>query len=159
MSDEVEVVDLVHDLLRADDSLAELVDWKKANGLVTLAPSGCSVGIDDEEYTEYTRDKDETDGSVRILVWVKMLDPVAAEAKLRKLAKAARKVLIKNRTLGGAVANSYVEKIYYATADAGKNLILHMADLDFKVKYYSPRIWPEAPAPIETISNDVGREQ
>ncbi|TEB09306.1 hypothetical protein [Pelotomaculum propionicicum] len=158
MSDDIEIVDLVHDLLKADDNLAELVDWKKANGLVSLATSGCSVGLDEEGFNEYTRDKDETVGSVRILIWVKMVDPVTAEAKIRKQAKAARQVLVKNRTLGGAVANSYLNKIFYATADAGKNLILHMADLDFQVKYYSPRTWPET-QPIEHINNDIGTEQ
>jgi len=153
-----EIVDLVNDVLCAAPGLAKIKDWNKANGLVTVAAPGCSIGLEKDDYAEYTREKDEAIAFLSILFWIKNVDPASGEAQVRALAQEARQVLIDNRTLSGAAANSYVHGIRYTTAEGGKSLILHLAEMDYRVKYYSSRIRPETPAPIEQINNQVSGE-
>lgn len=146
-----EIIDLVHDILKGAPGLAGIKDWNKANGLITLAAPGCSIGLEKENFEPYARDKDEATANLSILFWVKNIDPADGEAEVRALAQEARLVLTENRTLGGAAADSYVHGILYTTAEGGKSLILHLAEIDFRVRYYSPRARAEEPVPIEQI--------
>lgn len=153
-----EVIDLVHDMLRNSPELAEITEWKKATGLITLKAPGCSVGVDKEEFTEYTRDLDEVTAFMRIVMWVKNVDPVAGEARVRQYAQDCRLILAAGRTLGGAVDDSFVKNIEYATAEADKTMIQHIAEIDFRVTYYSERFKAETGTPVDNINNDVGAE-
>lgn len=154
----LEIIDLVHDTLRASPELSGIREWNKANSLVTLAAPGCSIGIDEEKFTAYTRDEDEVTASLNIVFWVKHADPVSGEAEVRALAQAARKVLTINRTLGGAVDDSYVGRIRYATADGGKSLLLHLAEVEYQVTYYAGRFTAEDVPVIETYNRDMQAE-
>lgn len=151
-----EIIDLVHDTLKAAPELAGIRDWNKANGLVTMAAPGCSIGLEREVYEPYTGEQDEVTAHLSIIVWVKNIDPAAGEAEVRALAQEVRMVLTENRTLGGAAADGYVNGILYTTAEGGKNLLLHLAEIDYRVRYYSPRFRVEAVSPIENINHDVG---
>ncbi|HWP96413.1 MAG TPA: hypothetical protein VN426_06150 [Syntrophomonadaceae bacterium] len=154
-----EIINLVHDLLSSVPELAEIQEWNKANSLVTLASTGGSIGIEKEEFEAYTRDEDEATAYLSIVLWIKNADPVEGEAQVRALAQAARKVLIKYRTLNGAVDDSFVHKINYATADGGKSIMLHLAELDYRVSYMAERSESDnedLPAP-DTIEQDLGR--
>lgn len=153
-----EIIDLVHDVLRTAAGLAEVREWNKASGLVTMAAPGCSVGLEDEKFEAYTRELDEATAYLSILIWVKNPDPAAGEAKARALAQEARLALIKNRTLGGGAADSYVHGIRYTTAEGGKSLILHLAEIDFRVRYYSPRAQAEDSIPVEQVDHQVVNE-
>lgn len=155
-----EVIELVHGVLSSFPELAGVKEWNKANSLLTLASPGGSIGIEKEEFDAYTRDEDEATAYLSVVLWVKDSDPVEGEAQVRALAQAARSALIKNRTLGGAVDDSFVHKINYATADGGKSLILHLAELDFRVTYMAQRPLTDDgafPAP-ETIDPTFSRE-
>ncbi|GBF34141.1 hypothetical protein DCCM_3253 [Desulfocucumis palustris] len=149
-----ELIDLVHDILRDSTELSEIKDWKKVTGLITLKAPGCSIGIDKEEFDEYTRDLDEVTAHMRLVLWVKHTDPIVGEAQIRLYAQACRLILTSSRTLGGAVDDSFVKSIEYATADAEKSLIQHLAEIDYRVTYYSERTLPEELNPVESVNND-----
>lgn len=152
-----EVIDLVCDILRAAPGLAGLKEFNKANGLVSLAASGCSVGLERETFEPYTKDQDEATATLRILIWTKHRNPAEGEALARAWAQEARLALTENRTLGGAAADSYVYGILYTTAEGdAQNPLLHLAELDYRVRYYSPRARAEEAVPIEQVNNDVG---
>lgn len=151
-----EIIDLVHDILKLASGLAEIKSWNKANGLVTMVAPGCSIGLERELYDSYTRDQDEATAHVSILFWVKNIDQAAGEKQVRALAQEARLVLAENYSLNGAAASSYVNGVVYTTAEAQKSLILHLAEIDFRVIYYSARSRSVSPAPIDQINNDVG---
>jgi len=149
-----EVIDLVHGILSSAPELTEILEWNKANSLVTLASPGGSIGIEKEAFEAYTRDEDQATAFISIVLWVKNPDPVEGEAKTRMLAQAVRQALIRNRTLGGKVDDSIVYGINYATADGGKSVLLHLAELDYRVQYMAQR--PEnvgEAAVIETIDH------
>lgn len=153
-----EIIDLVHDILKNAPSLAGVKEWNKANSLVTLIAPGCSIGLEEEVFTPNTRDNDEVTASLSILFWSKNIDQAAGEAEVRALAQEARLVLTVNRTLGGIADDSYVHGIRYATADGGKSVMLHLAEINYKVTYYCDRFMPESGTPIEDINHDVGAE-
>lgn len=153
-----EIINQVHDILKLASGLAEIKSWNKANGLVTMIAPGCSIGLERETYESYTRDQDEATANVSILIWVKNTDPAAGEKKVRALAQEARLVLAENYSLNGAAASSYVSGIVYSTAEAQKSLLLHLAEIDFRVTYYSARSHSASPAPINQINNDVGNQ-
>jgi hypothetical protein len=150
-----EIIDLVHDILSSASELASIKKWNKANSLLTLVSPGGSIGIEKETYEAYTREYDEATAYLNILIWTKNADPVDGEAEVRELAQAARLVLVHNRTLGGAVDDSYVHGINYATADGGKSLLLHLAELDFRVTYYADRQSGEEIPTVGSIAHDV----
>jgi len=150
-----EIIDLAHEILSTAPELAEIQEWNKANSLVTLAPKGGSAGIEKEIFEPYTRDYDEATAYMSIVLWTKNADPVDGEAEVRELAQAARLVLVHNRTLDGAVDDSYVHGINYATADGGKSLLLHLAELDFRVTYYADRQSEEEIPTVGSIAHDV----
>ena len=153
-----EIIDLVHDVLKNAPGLAGVKEWNKANSLVTLAAPGCSIGLDEEKFEAYSRDQDEATARLSILFWSKNIDQAAGEAEVRELAQQARLALTANRTLGGAVDDSFVEGIRYATADGGKSILLHLAEVSYRVTYYTDRFIAEAETPIEQLDHDVGAE-
>lgn len=153
-----EIINLTHDILKAATGLAEIKNWNKANGLVTMAAPGCSIGLEREIYESYTRDQDEATANVSILIWVKNIDPAAGEEKVRLLAQEARLVLAEDYSLNGAAATSYVHGIVFTTAEGQKSLLLHLAEIDFRVTYYSSRSRTGSPTPIDQVNNDVGAE-
>ena len=150
-----QVIKLVHNIVSSSPKLAGVKEWNQANSLLTLASPGGSIGVEKEVFEAYTRDDDEATAYMSIVIWVKNADPVAGEAAVRALAQAARAVLNQNRTLAGAVADSFVYSITYATADGGKSLLLHLAELDYRVTYYAARISQDiqAEAPAVTTMN------
>lgn len=156
--DSPEVINLVHDILKNFPLLSEITEWKKITGLITLKAPGCSIGVDKEEFNEYTRDSDEVTAYMRITLWVKNPDPVVGEAKIRKFAQDCRRILASNRTLGGSVDDSFVKNIEYATAQADNTLIQHIAEIDYRITYYSDRFMAEEGTPVENINNDVDVE-
>ncbi len=149
------IIDLVHDTLKQAPALAGIKDWNKANSLLTLASPGVSIGIEKEVFEPYTREEDEATANLNILLWVKNMDPVAGEAEVRALAQQVRMVLVNDRTLGGAADDSFVRGIDYATADGGKSIILHLAEIDYRVKYYAERSLPEQNIPVAKVQADV----
>lgn len=153
-----EVIDLLYDILSTAPELAEIREWNKAMSLLTLASPGGSIGVEKEVFTPYTREEDEVTAHMSIVVWVKHPDPVAGEAAVRDLAQAIRMVLIQNRTLGGAVDDSFVYEIDYATADGGKSLLLHLAELDYRVTYYADRVSPPAVPTVATVDHKFDYE-
>lgn len=150
-----EVIDLVHDLLKSSQLLADIKDWKKATGLITLIAPGCSIGIDKEDFEEYDRDRDEVTAHMRITIWDKNHDPVAGEASIRRFAQAARLILTNDRTLGGQVDESFVRGIEYATAEGDKSLIQHIVEIDYRVTYYSDRQIEEIVPAVDAVDNDL----
>ena len=149
-----EIIDLVHEILNTAPELAEIQNWNKANSLLTLAPVGGSIGVEKEVFNPYTRDYDEAVAHMNILVWVKNADAVAGEAAIRSLAQVVRSVLIENRTLGGMVDDSFIYDITYATADGGKSLLLHLAELNYQVTYYAERLSPAIEPTVATVNNE-----
>lgn len=149
-----EVIDLLYDILSAAPELAEIREWNKAMSLLTLASPGGSIGVEKEVFSPYTREEDEVTAHLSIVVWVKHPDPVAGEAAVRNLAQAIRRVFINNRTLDGAVDDSFIHEINYATADGGKSLLLHLAELDYRVTYYAERIYPTAVPTVATVNHE-----
>lgn len=149
-----EVIDLIHNLLSTAPEMAEIREWNKAMSLVTLASPGGSIGVEKEVFTPYTREKDEVTAHMSVVVWVKNADPVAGEAAVRDLAQAARMILVNGRTLGGAVDDSFVYSINYATADGGKSLLLHLAELDYRVTYYAERTAPPSVPTVADVNHD-----
>lgn len=150
------IIDAVHDLLKADPDLATIAEWLKANGLITMKAPGCSIGLEKEDFEDYDREKDEVTAYLSILLWVKNNDAPTGEADVRALAQTARGVLLENRCLGGIAAGTSIPDIRYATADGGKSVLLHIAEIDCRVKYYALRQRPVPPAPIEQVNNDIG---
>jgi len=153
-----EVIDLLYEILSTAPELAAIREWNKAMSLLTLASPGGSIGVEKEVFTPYTREEDEVTAHMSIVVWVKHPDPVAGEAAVRDLAQAIRMVLIQNRTLGGAVDDSFVYEIDYATADGGKSLLLHLAELDYRVTYYADRVSPPAVPTVATVDHKFDYE-
>ncbi len=154
MTTSPEIIDLVYEVLSTAPELTEIREWKKANSLLTLASTGGSIGIEKEVYDVYDRDMDEVTAYMNILVWVKNTDPVAGEAAVRDLAQAVRNILTQQHNLGGAADEGFVHEINYATADGGKSLLVHLAELDFRLKYYTERYADQdADNPIATSVN------
>lgn len=153
-----EIINQVHDLLKNAPGLAGIKEWHKANSLVTLLAPGCSIGLEEEVFEAFTRDQDEVTASLSILFWSKNIDQAAGEDEVRALAQEARLVLTTNRTLGGMADDSYVNGIKYATADGGKSVLLHLAEINYKVTYYADRFITEEGTPINTLDHDVGAE-
>lgn len=145
------IIELIYNLLSNATALAMVKVWNKANSLVTLESPGGSIGLNKEVYESYDRDQDEATAHISIVLWVKNADPAAGEAEVRDLAQRVRHVLISDRCFGGAVEDSFIHGIEYATADGGKSLLLHLTELDFRVTYMARRPEPEdeddAPAP------------
>lgn len=150
-----EIINLVYDILKQAPALAQIKEWNKANSLLTLASPGGSIGIQKEIYDAYTREEDEVTARLSILLWVKNIQPAAGEAEVRALAQTVRQVLVNNRTLGGLADDSYVNSIEYATADGGKSILLHLAEIDFQVRYYSDRLAIEQVPPVERIQSEL----
>jgi|GEM_PF-1387384 len=149
-----EILDLVFGLLSNSPDLNGMKEWNEANSLVTLATPGGSTGIEKETFEPYDLDMDEAVAYINIVLWTKNADQVAGEAEVRLLAQTVRKVLIKNRNLGGAAADSFVHGISYATANGGKSILLHLAELDYRVTYYADRFTEDdADAPVVDTVN------
>lgn len=153
-----EIIELVHDILKNDLGLSEIKEWNKATGLLTLASPGGSIGLEEEKFEEYTKEQDLATANLSILIWTKNADPVAGEAEVRSLAQAVRLALVTNRTLGGAADDSFVLGIRYATAEGGKSLMLHLAEVDYRVNYYADRLPAENGIPIETVNHELEAE-
>jgi len=51
-----------------------------------------------------------------------------------------------------------VKNIEYATAQADNTLIQHIAEIDYRITYYSDRFMAEEGTPVESINNDVDVE-
>lgn len=151
-----EIINQVHDILKNAPALAGVKEWHKANSLVTLLSPGISIGLEEEKFEPYTRDLDEVNASINVVLWKKNNDPVVGEAEVRALAQQARLILTENRTLGGLADDSFVQDISYATADGGKSLLLHLAELNYRVTYYSDRFETETATPVEQVNSDLG---
>lgn len=142
-----ELLEVLHDILATAPTLEEVKEWNKANSLMTLASPGGSIGLEKEEFEPYTRDEDEATAFISIVLWVKHPDPVEGEAAVRNLAQKARGILVRNYTLNGAAETSTVKNIRYATADGGKSLLLHLAEIDLRVIYMVSRIQDDSNLP------------
>ena len=148
------VIELIFDRLKNAPELAGIAAWQKATGLVTAQTPGCSVGADKDNFAVYTRDWDKVEAQARITFWVISADPVAGEAEVRQLARDCRFVLASDRTFGGAVDDSFVKSVEFVRVEGVESFTL-MAQVDFRVTYYSPRVTADAVNPVEQLAHDL----
>lgn len=146
------ILDKITDILKKEPSLANVVNWHKINGLIPGTKRTVSVGCDDEDYTEYTRNLDEGLVKIKIYASVDNRELLAnnrrteehrleyGERCIRQFANNIRLCLVANHTLDGATDTSYIPKIEYVTADEYKDL--HIAVISFEAKFYATRKSP-----------------
>ncbi|ADY55132.1 hypothetical protein Sgly_0775 [Syntrophobotulus glycolicus DSM 8271] len=127
------------DVLKAESGLAEIKEWQEVNNLITLKSPGISVGLEKETFTAYDRKVDNAEANLKIYVWVKDSDPARGEAEVRTLSHIVRLALAKDLYLSGLVDSGFVSGIEYLTADAGKEILIHLAEIDYQVSYLAER--------------------
>jgi hypothetical protein len=152
-----DIVSLLHDYLKADPVFAEIKDWNKANGFISLKDSGISLGIDRERYESGNREYDYCTAAIKIYCWYKHKDQALGEKKIRELAHEIRLSLTEDesRTLNGEVIGGFVSGIEYLTTDAGNSLLLHIAEITYEVEYQEDRMRPIDAPTVLFLSHDI----
>jgi len=133
-----DILDQVVLTLQADQGLSSIKKWHKVDGMIpSVHPSG-SVSVSEEGFDEVTVDKDDTTAQLTIYVYLQHANPETGEAQVRTLAHTVRACLtaLPNRTLNGLVSDGHVKKIKYMTVDASETMLLHAAEITYKVQYF-----------------------
>lgn len=155
MANVSDIIRSVVDVLKAEPRLSGIKEWQEVNNLITLKSPGISVGLEKEAFTAYDRICDNAEANLKIYVWVKDSDPARGEAEVRKLAHSIRLALAKDLYLGGLIDSGYLSGIDYLTADAGKEILIHLAEIDYQVSYLAERSEPEPAPDIEELQLEV----
>lgn len=139
-----EILNKIVKLLEAHPGLSTVKKWHKVDGMIpAVHPSG-SVSPVQEDFEQVTRDKDESTVRFAIFVYLQHVNPETGEQQIRELAHNVRLALTANndnRRLDGVggTTDSYIYSIKYMTIDASSTLLLHAAEIDYRVKYDSFR--------------------
>jgi len=146
-----EIVDATIAVLQADENIAaEVREWHKVNGLVTLPCTTVSVGCDDIDLAEYDRNRDEAMVHLKIFAGITDIDPERGELAIQRLALMLRGALVAEHSLKGAAATSFVRRIEFVYADDAEDL--HGAVLSFDVKCYALRRKTVPAPPVEKLN-------
>ncbi|RJQ26328.1 MAG: hypothetical protein C4589_09840 [Peptococcaceae bacterium] len=139
-----EIMNKIVELLEAYPGLGSVKKWHKVDGMIPAVHPCGSVNPVQEDFEQITRDKDESTVRFAIFVYLQHASPETGEQQVRELAHSVRLALTAdndNRRLAGVggTTDSYVYSIKYMTIDASSTLLLHAAEIDYRVKYDSFR--------------------
>jgi len=139
-----EILNKIVELLEVYPGLSSVKKWHKVDGMIPAVHPCGSVSPIQENFEQITRDKDESTGRFAIFVYLQHVNPEAGEEQIRELAHNIRLALTAdndNRRLAGVggTTDSYIYSIKYMTIDASATLLLHAAEVDYRVKYGSFR--------------------
>ncbi|AEG60020.1 hypothetical protein [Desulforamulus ruminis] len=141
--------------LKASPDLAGVKEWHQVNNLITLVSPGISIGLEKENFEPYDKKYDNVNAFLKIFVWVKDMNPVQGEAEVRRLAHHIRSALNQDIYLGGMIDSGFVAGIEYLSGDAGKGLLLHMAELDYQTSFLALRMEREPAPRIDQVQSDT----
>ena len=132
------IIEGVIKILKADSLLSEIVKkWEKTNGIIPGKNCTISIGWESDHFDEYDRQRDEANQVYKI--WLQRDDKniERGEAVNRILARRIRDILVKDYTLGGVAAVSYLRSIEALYADGEDPL--HISTITLEVKTYAKR--------------------
>lgn len=142
MSKVYEIIDAMETVLQQSEELVSIRKYYKMNGFTIPRYPTISIGAEEVDYSEETRACDRSESVIKVHVYLDDVDLERGEKTTWELAGKVRRVLLKNRLLGGLVDDLVVKKIKGVYTEVS-NSNLHACAIDVVVIGYEERTFTE----------------
>ncbi|WP_027625531.1 hypothetical protein [Clostridium lundense] len=149
-----DVLDKIIDTFKVNQSLEEVCNYHKINGILPDIGTSISASCQKVTYELYDNETDEAEALILIYVYTQEADPEEGERKIRELSEIMRRILNKDVTLEGTISSGEIKEIEYIYADSSDTVIWHAAMLEYHATFYSERQKDE----ISFFSDDIDIE-
>jgi hypothetical protein len=136
-----DILDALIAAMETDTNLSEIKKYNKVEGMLAGMSSTVSIWVPQQKFSEYDSNMDEVELEIHIGVSIHDIDVERGEERIRALAEEIRLLLVSDQeTLGGLIDSSFFTKWDFASVSTEKQLMLHLAEGIWEVKYYDSRI-------------------